>query len=196
MKSNSLLCALLWNVGNFKQIGWYKVLHKSLPWYPVYCLCVWLPFLGSLRSWSSHLHPHARFCWEPGALSGQWRFIFSCKTQGSKGIRQWTINCCTSRMMLHTITPFAIKISSWNVWTFNLINQLIKIQLKVPKVVKPSNKKVYFKTLGTSVIKSPVSPPSLCKTTLWRVIHLHVSGKFQTIEKKWKTKPCSTWTSF
>ena len=32
--------------------------------------------------------------------------------------------------------------------------------LKVPKVVKPNNKKTIFKTLGTSVINRLMSPPS------------------------------------
>ena len=38
--------------------------------------------------------------------------------------------------------------------------------IKVSKVVKPSNKKQYHKTLGTSVINSPISPPSQLQTTL------------------------------
>ena len=32
---------------------------------------------------------------------------------------------------------------------------------KVPKVLKPTNKKCYYKTLGTSVLKSSMSSPSL-----------------------------------
>ena len=35
------------------------------------------------------------------------------------------------------------------------------IKMQVPKVVKPKNKKMIYKTLGTSVISSPLSPPSL-----------------------------------
>ncbi len=36
--------------------------------------------------------------------------------------------------------------------------------LKVPKMVKPTNIiKLYYKTLGTSVINNPVSPPSLLR---------------------------------
>ena len=34
-------------------------------------------------------------------------------------------------------------------------------QSKSPKVVKPTNKKRYYKTLWTSVINNPMSPPSL-----------------------------------
>ena len=33
-------------------------------------------------------------------------------------------------------------------------------QIQVPKVVKPTNKKSFCKTLGTSVINSPISPLS------------------------------------
>ena len=36
--------------------------------------------------------------------------------------------------------------------------------LKVPKVVKPANKKMLLKTLGTSVINSPLSPSFLLKS--------------------------------
>ena len=47
--------------------------------------------------------------------------------QVSKGIRQWPINLCTLAMMKHKITPSVIKISCWNIWTLNLMNQPIKI---------------------------------------------------------------------
>ena len=40
------------------------------------------------------------------------------------------------------------------------MNQPIE-KIKVPKVLKPMNKKALFKTLGTSVISSPMFPPSL-----------------------------------
>ena len=41
-----------------------------------------------------------------------------------------------------------------------LAPQLIELT-NVPKVVKLTNEKYYFKSLGTSVINSPMSPPSL-----------------------------------
>ena len=45
--------------------------------------------------------------------------------------------------------------------------------LKVPKVVEPTNKKLYYKTLGTSVVNSPIplSPIFLRKTGLlnWKI---------------------------
>ena len=46
--------------------------------------------------------------------------------------------------------------------------------IKVPQVVKPTKKKMLIKTLGTSLIKSPMSPPSL----------VNITTKTQTLE--WK----------
>ena len=51
---------------------------------------------------------------------------------------------------IHKITLSVGYSSSSNVWAFNLMSQPIKIQ--VPKVVEPTNKKRYYKTLGTSAI--------------------------------------------
>ena len=48
-------------------------------------------------------------------------------------------------------------------WTLNLINQPIEIQ--VPKCFKLTNKKTLLKTLGTSLINRPMSPPSLAFIT-------------------------------
>ena len=48
-------------------------------------------------------------------------------TLGSKGIRQEPINLGTSPMMIYKMTP-SITISGRNVWIFNLLKQLIKIQ--------------------------------------------------------------------
>ena len=61
--------------------------------------------------------------------------------QGSKGIRQWPINWGTSPMWIHKITPSL----DYNKWLKRLDTQLYaptyqKI-MKVPKVVKPTNKK-------------------------------------------------------
>ena len=41
------------------------------------------------------------------------------------------------------------------------MSQLIKIRIKVPKVDEPTNKKRYYNTLGTSLINSLMSPPSM-----------------------------------
>ena len=53
---------------------------------------------------------------------GKMHLLYSI-SQGSKGIRQWSINCWSINLHLLYNT-----ISSWNVWTQNLMNQTIKIQ--------------------------------------------------------------------
>ena len=81
--------------------------------------------------------------------------------QGSKEIRQWPINKCTSLMMIHKITPFCRlklvdeKYEHSNYW----INQ--SKFTKVPKIVRPTLRKSNYKTLGTGVINSPSYPLSL-----------------------------------
>ena len=60
--------------------------------------------------------------------------MINYKFQGSLGIRQWDINACTSPMIIHEITP------SVDLWLKHLDTQL-KNSMKVPKVVKPTNKK-------------------------------------------------------
>ena len=66
-------------------------------------------------------------------------YVNNC--QGSKGIRQWTINCCTSPMMTHKITPSVDN----NKWLKRLDIHLNKPTnqklVKVPKVVQPTDKK-------------------------------------------------------
>ena len=83
-------------------------------------------------------------------------------TRGSKGIRRWPINWCTSPMVIHEITPS----EDYNKWmecqTLTLMNQPIKI----PKVVKP----LYNKTFRNSVINSSMSPPSLGLTNSSSII--------------------------
>ena len=69
--------------------------------------------------------------------------------QGSKGIRQWPINCCTSPIMIHTITPSL----DYNQWLKSLETQL----KKSPQSCLANDDK----TLGTSKINNPMSPPSL-----------------------------------
>ena len=50
-------------------------------------------------------------------------------------------------------------ISGWNVWTLNLMNQ--PIQQGSSKLMSQRLRKRHYKTLGTSVINSPMSPSSL-----------------------------------
>ena len=64
-------------------------------------------------------------------------------------------------MMKNKNNLLNITISGWNIQTFNQMNQPIQFTMEVPKVVKPTNKKIYFKSLGTSIINSQMSPPSL-----------------------------------
>ena len=80
-------------------------------------------------------------------------------THGSKGIVQWLINWCTSPMMKHKLPLLYITISGWNVWTPNLMKQPIRIWMKSLKLLSESIRKRHNKTLGTSVINSPMSPP-------------------------------------
>ena len=63
-------------------------------------------------------------------------------------------------MITYKITPSV----DYNFWLKRLDAQLNEPTnqklIKVPKVVKPTNKKTnYNKTLGTSVTNSPLSPP-------------------------------------
>ena len=65
-------------------------------------------------------------------------------------------------MIIHKVTP-SVENNLWlkrpNIQLNELINQnLIK---KTPKIVETTNKKRYYKTLGTGVTNSPMSPPSL-----------------------------------
>ena len=57
-------------------------------------------------------------------------YLYTFTRQGSKGIRQWPINWCISRVMMHKI-PFSVD---YNYWTINLMRQPIKIQ-KSPKLL-------------------------------------------------------------
>ena len=62
-------------------------------------------------------------------------------SEGSKGIRQWPINLCTFAMIIQKLTPFV----DYNQWLKRLdiqLNEPINRNLiKVPKVIKPTNKK-------------------------------------------------------
>ena len=78
-------------------------------------------------------------------------------SQGPKGIRQWPINWCTSPMMIHNI--------DLNYFLKRLKTQLTestnKNLLQSPKLLSNPIRKYYYKTLGTSVTNSPMSPPTL-----------------------------------
>ena len=54
------------------------------------------------------------------------------------------------------------------IWTLNIMIQQIKIQYKYSKLFSQRIIKRYYKTLGTSVINSPMSPPSL--KNIWNYI--------------------------
>ena len=80
-------------------------------------------------------------------------------------IRQWPINWCTSPIMTHKFI-----FSGWNVWTVNLMNQPINILKKFQSLLSRQIRKHYYKTLGTSVITSPLSSLYLWYTRLW-ILH-------------------------
>ena len=69
--------------------------------------------------------------------------------QVSEGIRKWTINCCTSRIMIINITP-TVDYNHWK--SLELISMY-------PKFLSQQTIKGVYKTLSTSVIYSLVYPP-------------------------------------
>ena len=81
----------------------------------------------------------------------QWIYI-----QGSTGIRQWLINWCTSLMIIHNSISFV----DYNEWLKRL-EPIHQNSIKVPKLLRQPIRYLYYKTLGTSVKNSPMSPPSL-----------------------------------
>ena len=95
--------------------------------------------------------------------------------QGSKRIRQWSINWCSSPKLTH----LCITRSDWNLWTLNFMNQPIQIQWNWPKLLSQRIGICYYKTLGTSVIYSPVSPPFLC-VCINRSIYAFLSINFHS----------------
>ena len=69
--------------------------------------------------------------------------------------------------MINKITYF-VNINWWLKRLDTQINEPTnQNSIKVPKIVKPTNKKNYYKTLGTSVINDPMSPPSLFCNLYW-----------------------------
>ena len=62
-------------------------------------------------------------------------------------------------MLIYQITPSV----DYNWWLTRVNTQLNEANhqnsIKVPKVVEPTNRKRYYKTLGTSVINIQMSPP-------------------------------------
>ena len=74
--------------------------------------------------------------------------------QGQAGIRQSAINLYTSTMMIHTITPFV----DYNNWLKRLD---IKLNEPTNQNLIKAAKSTIKKTLGTSLINNPMTPPSL-----------------------------------
>ena len=73
---------------------------------------------------------------------------------------------CTSQMMIHKITPAV----DYNYWF--MINEVTnQNSIRSPKLLRQPIRKRYYKTLGTSVINSLMSPRSL-KFLMW----LNISG--------------------
>ena len=69
-------------------------------------------------------------------------------------------------MMIHKIAP-PVDLNQWLKRLNNYLDESTnQNSLKSPKIVKPTNKKRYYETLWTSVINSPLSPPSLKKNSL------------------------------
>ena len=78
-------------------------------------------------------------------------------SQGSKGIKQWPMNLC--------ISPNDDKLN-YSFCKLQLVVELLnQYSIKVSKVVKPTNKQ--YKTMGTSIINSPLSTPSLKLPVSW-----------------------------
>ena len=64
--------------------------------------------------------------------------------------------------MIDKITP-SVDYIYWLKRLGTQLKKTIKNSIIAHKVFDPTNKKRYDKTLGTSVINSPMSPPSLMK---------------------------------
>ena len=76
-------------------------------------------------------------------------------------IGHWPINWYTSLIMIYNI-PSSVDYSYWlKSLNFQLNEFTIQKSSKVLKVVKPKFKKMLSKTLGTSVVNSPMSPSFL-----------------------------------
>ena len=103
-------------------------------------------------------------------------------SQGSKGIRQWPINWGTSLMMIHKITTSV----DYNKWLKRLDTQLNQPtnqnSIKVPKVVKQTNKKTLLYDFGDSCKKTAqcLLPPWLIlewKSYFFPYYYLHQDKK-------------------
>ena len=70
-------------------------------------------------------------------------------------IKQWPINWCTFPMTIHKITLSV----DYNLWLKRLYTQPMNNQSEFNKSSKI--RKRYYKTLVTSVINNPMSPPAL-----------------------------------
>ena len=80
-------------------------------------------------------------------LRGRSNLFLPSKDQGSKGIRQWPINLCTFPKVIYKIPSFLDN----NYWLKRLDTQLNETtnqkSFKVPKVIKPMNKKTLIKLI-------------------------------------------------
>ena len=80
---------------------------------------------------------------------------------------------------MYKFTPFV----DYNLWLKRLDDQpnepTNQYSIKVPKVVRPTNKKRFHKTLGTSKINTPMSPPFLSVMSL--IIMINVKPLFNSM---------------
>ena len=89
-------------------------------------------------------------------------FICLCRIPGMFiGIGQWPINWCTSIMMIHNYDDYPFCRLQLLVETFGHSTKWTnQNSLKSPKFLSLWIRKRYYKTFWTSVINSPMSPPS------------------------------------
>ena len=105
--------------------------------------------------WQSHfyhLQCHSVTTFAQTWLPDSWQ----CFDQGSKGIRQFTINQCISQMMMHKIIPSVDYNQGMKRLDTKHNEPTNQSLIKAPQIVKPTNKKTLFKTLGTKVINCPM----------------------------------------
>ena len=76
--------------------------------------------------------------------------------------------------------------SGWNVWTLYLMKKNDQNLLKSPKLISQRIRKCYYKTLGTSVINSPMSPSSMNSTLASKewIYYPRYSIRFVWLEKE------------
>ena len=84
----------------------------------------------------------------------------STNIQGFRGIRQWSINCCTSTMMIHNSIFCRFKLVTETFGQSTKWTNPSKFN-KDPKVLSQQIRKSYYKTLGTSIMNNPLFPSFL-----------------------------------